>query len=98
MKETHKVKLSQIMYDVSLTNSLPKRDIILRSKSNKRKLASVLSAFSMGGNVTMESKDDGAFSHDEKHTSPLSPMFLQQPMMERMQSVYLAMTLIYSFC
>ena len=59
-------------YELSLTNSLPKRAIMLRSKNNKRKLASVLSTFSMGENVTMETKDDGAFSHDEADITIIS--------------------------
>lgn len=61
-----------IDYDLSITSSLPKRDAILKSKTNKQKLASVLSTFSLGENVTMETKDDGAFSHDEADITMVS--------------------------
>ncbi len=54
-----------IDYELSITCSLPKRDTILKSKNNKQSLASVLSTFSVGENVIMETKDDGAFCHDE---------------------------------
>ena len=54
-----------IDFDLSISTSLPKRDVILRSKNNKEKLASVLSTFNIADNVTMETKDDGAFDHDE---------------------------------
>ena len=54
-----------IDYELSINSSLPKRDAILKSKNNKRKLASVLSTFSVAENVTMETIDNGAFDHDE---------------------------------
>ena len=46
-------------------SSLPKRDAIMKSKNNKRKLASVLSTFIVGDMTTTESRDDSAFDHDE---------------------------------
>jgi len=52
-------------YELSITSPLPKRDAILKRKSNKRQLASVLCTLSMGDTVTVETRDDGAFSHDE---------------------------------
>ena len=61
-----------IDYELSITCSLPKRDAILKSKNNKQSLASVLSTFSVGENVIMETKDDGAFSHDEADITMVS--------------------------
>ena len=59
-------------YELSITSPLPKRDAILKSKSNKWQLVSVLCTFSMGDNVTMETRDDGAFSHDEADVTMVS--------------------------
>lgn len=59
-------------YEFSITSSLPKRDAILKSKTNKQRLASVLSTFSLGENVMMETRDDGAFSHDEADITMVS--------------------------
>ena len=60
-----------------ITTSLPKRDAILKiailkSKNNKRRLASVLSTFSKGENVTMETRNDGVFDHDEADVTTVS--------------------------
>ena len=38
----------------------------MKSKNNKRKLASVLSTFTVGDMTTTESRDDSAFDHDER--------------------------------
>ena len=59
-------------YELSITTSLPKRDAILKSNNNKRRLASVLSTFSTGENVTMETRDDGVFDHDEADVTMVS--------------------------
>ena len=53
-----------IDYELSITSPLPKRDAIMKSKNNKRKLASVLSTFTVGDITTTESRDDSAFDHD----------------------------------
>ena len=44
----------------------------MKCKNNKQKLASVLSTFIIGENVVMETKDDGAFSHDEADITMIS--------------------------
>ena len=44
---------------------LPKRDAIMKSKNNKRKLASVLSTFTLGDMTTTKSRDESAFDHDD---------------------------------
>ena len=61
-----------INYDLFITCSLPKREIIMKCKNDKQKLASVLSTFSIGENVVMETKDDGAFSYDEADITMIS--------------------------
>ena len=61
-----------IHYELSITTSLPKRDTILKIKYNKRKFASMLSTFSVGENVTMETQDDGVFDHDEADVTMVS--------------------------
>ena len=42
-----------IDYDLSFEIHLPKRDAIIKSKSNKLKLASVLGTFNLGVNTTV---------------------------------------------
>ena len=61
-----------IDYDISITSHLPKRDAIMKSKSNKRKLASVLGTFDLGESTTMETRDDCAFLHDEADVTMVS--------------------------
>ena len=61
-----------IDYELSITSPLPKRDAILKSKNNKRRLASMLSTFNVGENVTMETLNDGVFGHDEADITMVS--------------------------
>ena len=61
-----------IDYELSITSTLPKRDVIMKSKNNKRKLASVLSTFTVGDMTTIESRDDSAFDHDEADITMIS--------------------------
>ena len=61
-----------IDYEVSVASHLPKRDAIMKSKSNKRKLASVLGTFNLGENTTVETCDDGSFPHDEADVTMVS--------------------------
>lgn len=61
-----------IDYELSITTCLPKRDAILKSKNNKRRLASVLCTFNVGDNVMMESQEDGVFGHDEADITMIS--------------------------
>ena len=57
--------------DYNLTGNSPvaKRDAILKNKRNKHELSRVLSLFNLGPHVTMDSRDDGAFTHDEADVS-----------------------------
>ena len=61
-----------IDYELSITSPLPKRDAIMRSKNNKRKLASVLSTFTVGDMTTTESRYDTALDHDEADMTMIS--------------------------
>ena len=53
-----------IDYEMSITSPLPKRDAIMKSENNKRKLASVVFTFTVGDMTTTESRDDSAFDQD----------------------------------
>ena len=61
-----------IDYEFSITSKLPKRDVIMKSKNDKRRLASVLSTFSLGEHTTMETLEDGVFAHDEADVTMIS--------------------------
>ncbi|MCG7883058.1 MAG: hypothetical protein JAY96_15870 [Candidatus Thiodiazotropha endolucinida] len=61
-----------IDYDLSIASHLPKREAIMKSKSNKRKLASVLGTFDLGESTTMETRDDSKFLHDEADVTMVS--------------------------
>ena len=61
-----------IDYELSITTPLPKRDTILKSKSNRQRLASLLCTFSLGYNVTMDTEDDDMFHHGEADIAMIS--------------------------
>ena len=52
-------------YNLTANSPLPNRDAILTNNRNKRELSRVLSLFNLGPNVTMDSRDDGVFTHDD---------------------------------
>ena len=56
-------------YDLSIFSLLPKRDAILKSKNNKRRLASVLSTFDV-------EEDDSAYGHDEADITMLFRLYV----------------------
>ena len=53
---------------------LPNRDAILKNKHNKRELSRVPSLFNLSPNVTMDCRDDGAFTHDEADVTMIAYM------------------------
>ena len=61
-----------ISYELFITSPLPNRDAILKSKCNKRRLASMLCTFSLGENLTMDTLDDDMFSNDEADITMIS--------------------------
>ena len=88
-------------YNLSISSLLPKRDTILKSKNNKRRLASVLHTFDVEEDVTMDSPDDRAYGHDEaditmmvmmRQTSLWYRMSWSLPIMERVWFVWSVMT------
>ena len=58
-------------YDLTITGSLPKRDIVLRNTHNKRELTRVLRAFRYGDDVET---DDEIYTHDEADVTLVSHM------------------------
>ena len=52
-------------YNLTANSPLPNRDDILKNNRNKRELSRELSLFNLGPNVTMDSQDDGVFTHGE---------------------------------
>jgi len=52
-------------YNLTANSPLPNRDVILKNNHNNRELSRVLSLFNLGRNVTMDSRNDGAFTHGE---------------------------------
>ena len=59
-------------FNLDINTSLPKRDAIMRNNHNKIELCRVLSAFSMGSNVTVESRFDEKYGHDEADITMIS--------------------------
>ena len=76
-----------IDYELSIIRPLPRRDAIMKRKSNKQRLdhsiASVLNSFSFGSSTTMASGNDSAFSHDEAGISQWCPMSFRLPVVEK---------------
>ena len=64
--------LGSINYDVTINTPLPSRDAIMRNKHNKLQLSKVLSAYSFGEEVTVESASKGVFNHDEADITMMS--------------------------
>ena len=52
-------------YNLTNNSPLPNREAILKNKHNKRELSRVLSTFNLGANISMDSRYDGGFEHDE---------------------------------
>ncbi len=64
--------LGSISYDLTTNTPMPSRDAIMRNKHNKLQLSKVLSTFSFGEGVTVESRSDGMFVHDEADITMIS--------------------------
>ena len=60
--------VTAVSYELSVTN----RNAILKSKGHKLSLASMLCTFILGENMTMNTLDDGMFSHDEADITMIS--------------------------
>ena len=67
--------LGSIHYDLTINTPLPSRDAIMRNK-HKLQLSKVLSTYSFGEGVTMESPHDGVFNHDEADITMISYLLM----------------------
>ena len=68
--------LGSINYDLTINTPLSRRDAIMRNKHNKLLLSKVLSAYSFGEEVTVESATDGLFNHDEADITMISYLLM----------------------
>ena len=63
---------STLIFELSIISSLPKRDVIMKSKNYKRNLERVFSTFNAGENLMMQTRDDEEFDHDESDITMIS--------------------------
>ena len=63
-------------YNLTVNTQLPNREAIMRNKHSKLVLSHVMSTYSFGGNVTVESHSDGIFKHDEADITMISHFLL----------------------
>ena len=52
-------------YNLTASSELPKRDAVLKNKHNKREFSRVFISFNFGDDISMESRVDAVFAHDE---------------------------------
>ena len=52
-------------FNLDLNSPLPSHEAVMKNKHNKRGLSRLLSTFNLGCGVSVESRDDGVFLHDE---------------------------------
>ena len=52
-------------YNLTINSPLPNRDAILKNKHNKLKLSRILSTLDMDADISIESRYNGGFEHDE---------------------------------
>ena len=62
-------------FNMDLNSPLPNRYAVMKNKHNKRGLSCLLSTFSLGFGVSVESRDDGIFLHDEADITITSYLF-----------------------
>ena len=63
-------------YNMAINSPPPNRDAILKSNHNKRELSRGLSLLNLGPDVTMDSRDYGAFTHDEADVTMVPYMLI----------------------
>ena len=54
-------------YNITTSSKLLCRDVIMKSKANKKALVRILSTFNLGNNVTMVGREESMYSHDEAY-------------------------------
>ena len=61
-------------YSLTLTSPLPNRDIIMKSKANKRLISRLLCTCTMASHILMVGEDEGLLNHDEADLLMISYM------------------------
>ena len=61
-------------YNLTLTSPLPNRDIIMKSKANKRFISRLLCTCTMDSHILMVGEDEGLLNHDEADVLMISYM------------------------
>ena len=61
-------------YNLTLTSPLPNRDIIMRSKANKRFISRLLCTCTMDSHILMVGEDEGLLNHDDADVLMISYM------------------------
>ena len=62
-------------FNVDLNSPLPSREAVTKNKHNNCDLSRILSTFILGYGVSVESRDDGVFLHDEADITIISYLF-----------------------
>jgi hypothetical protein len=52
-------------FNLDLNSPLPSREAIMKNKHNKRVMSRLLSTFNLGKDMSVETRDEGVFLHDE---------------------------------
>ena len=52
-------------YNLTLTSPLPNREVIMKSKANKRLISRLLCTCTLAPNMLMVGEDEGLFNHEE---------------------------------
>ena len=62
-------------FNLDLNSPLPSREAVMKNKHKKRGLSRLPRAFNLGCGVSVESRDDGVFLHDEAVITIISYLF-----------------------
>ena len=62
-------------FNLDINSPLPSREAVMKNKHNKRGLSRLLSTFNLGCGVSVESRGDGVFLHDETDITIISYLF-----------------------
>ena len=62
-------------FNLDLNSPLPSHEAVMKNKYNKRGLSRLLSTFTLACGVSVESRDDGVFLHDEADITIISYLF-----------------------
>ena len=75
MRGSGELVFGSITFNLDLNSPLPSREAVMKNKHNKRGLSHFPSTFNLGCGVSVESRDDGVFLHDEPDTTIISYLF-----------------------